>query len=92
MNINEIRKLLSLLQTLLRKQGETNWIRGIMAAIEALDAPNGTEQARSIYMSMNQGVGSFSDYNIWFEDFDARLKENEELDGLRERLWQEFDL
>lgn len=92
MNREKIRSLLASLQELLRQQGEHNWIRGVTAALDALDVPDGFNSARSIYGSMNRGVGSFADYNIWIDDFDARVKANQGLDSLRTQLWNAFDL
>jgi len=92
MNLEEIKSLLSSLQGLLHQQGERNWIRGVTAALDALDAADGLNKARSIYGSMNRGVGSFADYNIWIDDFDARVKANQGLDSLRAQLWSAFDL
>jgi len=92
MNPEKIKTLLSSLQGLLRHQDERNWIRGITAAIDALDGADGLNQARSIYGSMNRGVGSFADYNVWVDDFDARVKANQNLDSLRSQLWSAFEL
>ena len=41
---------------------------------------------------MNQGVGSFNDYNVWAESFAQRKRVNAESDSLRDRLWKAFDL
>jgi hypothetical protein len=92
MNDEKISALLSELESILRKQGENNWIRGIKAALDVLDEPNGVDQARSIYSSMNRGVGSFADYNVWIDDFNARMKANQDVDRLRAQLWTAFGL
>lgn len=92
MNPERIKVLLSSLHELLLQQDEHNWVRGIAAALDSLHATDGVDQARSIYASMNQGVGSFADYNIWINDFDARLQANQVLDNLRTHLWHVFEL
>lgn len=92
MDINLVKQLLIMLQQILHQQGEKNWIRGVTVAFESLGSTGGLEEARSIYASMNQGVGSFADYNIWVEDFDSRIKANAEIDQVREQLWTEFEL
>lgn len=92
MNSERIKVLLSSVHELLLRQDEHNWLRGIAAAIETLDAEGGVKQARLIYESMSKGVGSFADYNIWINDFDARAQANKSLDNLREQLWDAFEL
>lgn len=87
-----VRTLLIALRALLREQGETNWIRGVTAAIQELEDPDGWERARSIYSTMNQGNGSFSDYHVWKDNSDERIRTNAQLDELRQRLWSAFDL
>lgn len=84
--------LLTELEQLLRAQGETNWLRGVEAARSAIARPEGFDDAKSIYKTMCQGNGSFSDYNVWHEDFEARRKLNEPLDRLRGDLWDAFGL
>ena len=91
MNIEEIRALLTSLQTELLRLGDRSWVRGITATLDALDM-DGVDKARSVYRSMNRGVGSFADYNFWLENYDARRKANQVLDDLRDRLWKAFDL
>jgi hypothetical protein len=90
-NVEEIRALLTALQTELLRLGDRNWVRGIAAALDALDS-GGVEKARAAYLSMNRGVGSFADYNFWLDDYDARRAANQVLNDLRDRLWQAFEL
>jgi len=40
---------------------------------------------------MNAGNGSFSDFHIWREDFDERLKANTELSKITDAIWREFE-
>jgi len=37
-------------------------------------------------------MGSFSDYCIWKEDFEERVRANQELYGLTDKLWRIFEL
>lgn len=92
MDYNEIHGLLVELEAVLRKQGEANWIRGVIEARQVLERPDGLKKARASYAAMNKGAGSFDDYNIWHDDFDVRKKANAEIDRLRDRLWKAFDL
>ena len=85
--VHEVHNLLVELRSLLTKQGEKNWIRGVNAAITELDKQDGFDRARSIYRSMNQGNGSFADYHVWLEDFDQCLATNKVLDDLRIKVW-----
>ena len=41
---------------------------------------------------MHGGMGSFSDYCIWKEDFEERVRANQELYGLTDKLWRIFEL
>lgn len=92
MDYSEISGLLDELEAVLRKQGETNWIRGIVTTRQLLAEPEGLTKARTSYKGMNSGAGSFDDYNVWHADFETRRKANAELDRLRERLWRAFEL
>lgn len=82
---------------ILESQHENNWSRGIKAAIGELEDTGGGvvragfDRARSIYNTMTAGARGFSDYFVWVEEEEARLKVNEELDTLRSKLWQTFN-
>jgi|GEM_PF-2328103 len=94
----EARRLLIQLCALLDKEGETNWRRGIEAAIGELSNangdvdPGGFDGARSIYKTMTAGGRGFSEYYIQRSSEKARLEANEILDNLRSGLWAAFDL
>jgi len=92
MDAKKIGDLLATLEAQLHSQGENNWIRGVRAARQALQQPDGLDDARSIYATITKGVNSFADYNIWHDDFDVRRKLNGEVDRLRRELWTEFEL
>ena len=61
--------LLHELLALLEREGETNWRRGICAAVAHLSddegavSSQGFEEARSIYRSMTQGGRGFAEYD-----------------------------
>lgn len=93
-NREEVKALLERLEEVMRSQGETNWIRGVQGTRQALLEPGeeGLLAARARYKGMLGGNGSFSDYNIWHPDFEARRNANAEINQLRDRLWRAFDL
>ena len=74
------------LEKLLQAQGERNHIRGVTAVRQALESRR-LADARSIYRTLCGGNGTFSDYNIWHDDFHTRSRLNEPLDRLRDQLW-----
>ncbi|ETS33646.1 hypothetical protein BB987_14870 [Photorhabdus temperata] len=99
MNFIEKAEKLLILFTSLRKimynDGEKNWIRGIENIIALLTPPDygGIENAEIAikevdytYSSMLRGNGSFSDYFIWRDDFDERVKANEEFDRIKNEI------
>lgn len=88
MTTSELDRLLVELEALLTQHGDRNWVRGVVAAREALSGPGGIGEAKSIYRSMCQGNGSFSDYYIHHDDFDTRVALNQPLDSLRSSLWK----
>lgn len=99
MNSNEgivsARRLLEELETILKEEGETNWLQGITAAIRCLENPDlerGYHEARSIYNTMAAGKGAFSDYYIQRNDPVQQMEANWHLDEIRDQLWQLFQL
>jgi hypothetical protein len=92
--IASVRSLLEELRAILARQGESNWIRGVQAAIDSLDNPDdqkGYSDAQSIYRTMTMGRGPFSEYYTHRDDFEQRVSANERLDQIRSQLWQLFD-
>ncbi len=96
----ELLELLIELRNILSREHEKNWIQGVEKMIEALTPPNyaghGTQHeaekyVRNTYRHMVSGNGSFSDYYIWRDEFSERLKENKELDWIREQIWEKVD-
>ncbi|MDQ5877871.1 MAG: hypothetical protein QG638_603 [Pseudomonadota bacterium] len=94
----EVRRLLLELDLILDEHHEANWIRGVKAAIGELTCDDGTlneggfDSARSIYKTMNQGGRAFAEYFVWLDDEDDRIAANKNLDNLRARLWNAFNL
>jgi hypothetical protein len=60
------------LKAILISEGESNWVRGLQATIQAgesiQDSNMAMKEMSSIYRSMHGGAGSFSDYFIWRDD------------------------
>ena len=73
------------LVNILLSENENNWIKSINAIVRELESHN-IENAASIYDTINAGNGSFSDFHIWRNDFDERVKENEKLDRIKREL------
>ena len=94
MNIDELRKLFGEMREILEAEGERNWIRGISVICNTLAEANPIseseqiERAKQTFNSMNGGAGSFADYYIHRDEFDERMKANERLDQIRDRLWE----
>lgn len=95
---NKVRQLLVELHTLLDSEGESNWRRGIDAAIGELTNENGGldekgfDRARSIYNTMTAGGRGFAEYYVWKDDEDQRIAANKKLDELRSKIWSAFEL
>src|SRR3954468_8566176 len=85
--------LLADLRALLRSEGATNWIRGVEAALHSLtdeEPGRGFSEARSIYRTMSEGKGAFSDFYIERVDSPQRIEINQRLDEMRNKLWELF--
>jgi hypothetical protein len=95
--VEKARILLNALLVLLEGEKEENWSRGIRAACQELDASEGSvaedefENARSIYNTMSAGGRGFSEYYIWVEDDDERIRRNKALEDLRREIWETFN-
>ena len=94
----EIRHLLLELRSLLEEYHESNWIRGIEAAIGELSRDSETlseidvRNARSIYKTMNEGGRGFAENFVWLSNEDDRIAVNKKLDVARAKLWKAFDM
>lgn len=86
-------KLLELIQSFLIRHEESNWIRGISAALSELKENNRATKAekfnsaKSIYLTMIAGGGGFSEYYVADVDGVGNKKENTELSNLRKEIW-----
>ena len=92
-NFREIEFVLSELVKVLNEEGETNWSRGINAALSHVKT--GTEDdylmARSIYKTMCMGGAGFMEYYIKRDSFEEQRIANTKLESMRDRLWDMFD-
>lgn len=88
------------LKNILINDKECNWIRGILSIIEILRMSvnsQGVESARyckhacDTWKSMYQGNGSFSDYHLWHDDYNERLKRNISLDAVKNNIAKIID-
>ena len=92
--LSDARRLLQELKAILQREGETNCIRGVIAAIESLDDSNaeqGFAEARSIYKTVAQGKAPLSDYYIKRVNPTEQAEANKRLDELRDDLWRLFE-
>lgn len=95
---SEVRQLLIELHALLDSAGESNWRRGVDAAIGELTDENGGlntrgfDNARSIFNTMTAGGRGFAEYYVWKDDEDQRIAANKRLDELRTKIWAVFEL
>lgn len=94
---NELEDLLGDLRQILVEEHGTNWVRGVDACLDQLPKTHSAGKAdllaqlqivASTYRSMMRGYGSFSDFFIWREDFEERVRANERLDRIRQELWK----
>lgn len=76
---------------ILNSQGDRNWIRGIENVLRELESGN-IDDAASIYRSMVAGGRGFSEYNVWIDHCDDRIKVNQRLDCIRDELWDIFKI
>lgn len=92
--IQELKELFEELRLILEAENETNWIRGVEIVCNILEDDTSKPQlekfneVKRVYVSMNGGAGSFSDYYIHRDNFDERLASNKKLDKIRDRLWE----
>jgi hypothetical protein len=95
-----LRQLFLKLHAIMSVERETNWIRGVSHIIAVLGeveadpsaASDRIAEAHQTYRSMTAGNGSFSDFHVWRESFDERLKANEELNKVTQAIWRAFEL
>lgn len=92
-NFRKVEYVLSELEKILEKEKETNWSRGIKAALSHIKA--GTEDdyllAKSIYKTMCVGGAGFMEYYIKRDSFEEQRIANTKLESMRDRLWDLFN-
>ena len=90
--LNEFKKL----RDILISEKEINWIRGVESIIEKLEWSNGNRcddpecffnSACDTWKTMDKGNGSFSEYFIWRDDFDERVRLNKIYQKIKDNIW-----
>ncbi len=80
------------LKNILINDGEFNWIRGVLSIIEKLrisihsqgvESATYCKEACDAWRLMFSGNGSFSDYHLWHDDYNERVKRNIPLDSIK---------
>lgn len=91
-----LRQLFNCLLTILQREHEANWIRAIHLIVDQLNAADGMgkqeldatlQYVKDTYNSINKGMGSFSDFHIWRDDFEERRHLNQELAEILDEIW-----
>ena len=91
--IDKLVLLFSELSEILENDNEKHWIRRIQECLsilqskEELNDKTKLTEVKSIYHSSHIGYSGFSEYFIWREDFDERVKANKRLDEIRDEIW-----
>ncbi|MCU5771739.1 hypothetical protein N5923_08805 [Erwiniaceae bacterium BAC15a-03b] len=84
------------LKLILIKYNENNWVRGVELVIEKLEWSFSEKcnepyafylDACNTWKAMDRVNGSFSDYYIWHDDFNERVRLNELLDSIKNHIW-----
>ncbi len=92
-----LRELLQELREILINEGERNWLRGVDLCLRHLSDVDSASDAilrerlgdvALTYRTMVGGYGSFSDFHVWREDFDERVRANLPLKRVRSDLWE----
>ncbi|WP_445494469.1 hypothetical protein [Photorhabdus sp. SF281] len=93
-------ELFFLLKDVIKNERDNEWLININDFITMLTPPyyGGIEDANvslkrvsDSYKTMGRGNGSFSDYFIWREDFEERMKANEKFDDVKKEIWHILD-
>jgi hypothetical protein len=94
--LSEFKKLRGILVA----ERDDNWVRGVEAIIEKLEWSLNDRciepytyysDACDTWKSMYKGNGSFSDYYIWRDDFNERNRLNDDLDNIKDNIWNEVN-
>lgn len=70
---------------ILQQNGQENWQPGLKIVWQFLET-NDFNRARNSYRSMTAGGRGFAEYCIWDEDYSERVKKNQELEEIRQKL------
>src|SRR4051794_31013057 len=92
--IEDARRLLKELKTILEYEGDSNSVQGVIAAHEALGSANfqqGFAEARAIYRTAAQAKAPLSEYYIKRSDATEQRDANQRLDDIRDELWRLFE-
>ena len=90
--LNEFKKL----RCILISEKENNWIRGIDSIIEKLEWSVNDKCDDPVFFfhsscdtwkMMDKGNNSFSDYYIWRDDFDERVRLNKIYQNVKGKIW-----
>lgn len=83
------------LKKILINDGERNWIRGVLSIIEKLrvsidslgvESATYCKDACDTWRLMYGGNGSFSDYHLWHDNYNERVKRNIPLDSIKSNI------
>jgi len=90
--LNEFKKL----RCILIGENENNWMRGVDSIIEKLEWSTNNKCNDPCYFfnsscdtwkTMDAGNGSFSEYYIWRDDFDERVRLNKIYHNIKDKIW-----
>jgi glucosamine 6-phosphate synthetase-like amidotransferase/phosphosugar isomerase protein len=94
MKFNRLAIAFKQLQYILERESENNWLKGIKtinnqfeSSITEAEKENTIKDVSQTFKMISAGYGSFSDYYIWRDDVEERIKLNNELSLLIEEIW-----
>lgn len=95
MNLEVLRSLFAELRDYLELQNDKsilriyNLVKNTAAVLES-DEPDSfkSEYVLSAYKLLYTGRAGLTEYNIWDDDYDKRVKMNEPLERIRDDLWK----
>lgn len=97
MNIDRIKELFYQLQEYLKRYGDTsikNQCRIVENTIACMNSDKGDEYKFNYtiesYKALFTGKGGLTDFYVWDDDFDKRLKINEPYEKIIDELWDIF--